>query len=493
MRTETRRKGGPLGYEFDPVPRALHDAINADAALGPPPLGPPPDFEPPPGADRADAWRKERRRVLNDRLRPVDATVMASLLRFPRPIRHVCWTTVGTLAARVRKSPRTVKYALRRLSLPRPGYAPAGFVEQAPVAVPDPDLPGNETGWRLILLWLAPPGYRRGDGPDRRPPSERKVWVRTDGGRKPVAPPPLPLFDPPVAPAAVPPVAREGVAPVASKPRAGASNPVLDGGELETTPSSSSARATAPSPAKAPAGDDDDDRGCSPSGEEKTPEPGWLEAVVEVARGFSPDAARDVRIRAPGLVRRELGGDPGPLLVAVREAVQRGPTIRKTFWGYVRALAIEARDDGITAPTEDLAARRAAEHKAAWEALAGEMAKAARPPEPAPPAPPAEIPWPEPGTREHEARTLVERCEGRGFLLWPDGKLVRVGLRAGTEAAALWADPAAKAGVLADLAPRKAEILAYLGERKYQELRERTGMDKPQSQGTPWAGGKCHG
>jgi hypothetical protein len=133
-----RRKGEPLGYSFDAMPTAM--------------LG----------------------MVRDGKLKAIDALVLTVLLRFRRRSRDSCWCAKHTLSKEIGRTERTVRSSLRRLG-------ECGLIEQVPVPKPDPDEPRNRTGWRIVFLWLAPPGRVKGPGPDRRPNAERRAWVRVGG------------------------------------------------------------------------------------------------------------------------------------------------------------------------------------------------------------------------------------------------------------------------------------------------------------------------
>lgn len=204
---------GRLGYLFDPVPQALADAIRDHSAL---PV-PPPEADP--------EKEKARHRMLDDRLRPLDAQVMIHLLRYRLRIRHSCWSTNRVIAGKVGCAVRSVQGSIRRLDR-------HGFIERVPVPIPDPDEPANRTGYRIVFLWLTPDGYKSDAVVDRRPPAERKVWTRiAPEGMQPDASP-LPLTDPSVASAPMQLAASMPMQPIASKERASASN-FSDGAETE--------------------------------------------------------------------------------------------------------------------------------------------------------------------------------------------------------------------------------------------------------------------
>lgn len=263
-----------VGFSFDPLPRSLLDMIEEHRKL------PRPGPELPPG---------ERRRIMNDRLRPIDATVMRDLLRYRR-MTCSCWRAKDDAARRLGVSARTVQQSWRRLAL-------HGFIEQVPVATPDPDDPGNNTGWRIVFLF-ADGATRQGTGPDRRPPSARKVWSRSDDGRHLVSSPLMPLFDPPVASALKQPVASESRAPVSSNKCAGASD-CPDGEELEkTTPSSSSLETTT-----------DDDIFPLEGGGEKTGEADpWIPAIAFIISLLFGDKAVDRFEREAGRIGKRISG-----------------------------------------------------------------------------------------------------------------------------------------------------------------------------------------
>lgn len=178
---DPERKGEPLGYRFDPVPRHVPDLVHAGTLI------------------------------------PTDSLVLAILLRFPRADQGEasCWCTKSAIAARLNLSPRTVQRSLGRLG-------DAGLIEQRPVPNPDPADPRNRTGWRVVFLWMASAGYQAGPGPDRS--------GQVTGGRHPCLPP----LETPVSP---PPET-----PVSPKYCAGASNG--DRIEIDQETPSSSLRAS---------------------------------------------------------------------------------------------------------------------------------------------------------------------------------------------------------------------------------------------------------
>jgi hypothetical protein len=108
-----------LGYGFDPVPKSI------------------------------------RR---NPRLKPFDADVLAVLLEFRIWRRDSCWTTINTVANRLRAirpgrsgspfvSQRTVQRSIARLKA-------EDCIRHQRVPKPDPDDPRNLTGWRFYLLFI---------------------------------------------------------------------------------------------------------------------------------------------------------------------------------------------------------------------------------------------------------------------------------------------------------------------------------------------------
>lgn len=112
--------GHPVGYDFDPLPSTI-------------------------------------RRDILLRLAPIDHLVLAILISFAVWRRDSCWTTIRTIAARLRAirpgrsgkptvCERTVQRSLERLKA-------AGLIDHRRVPKPDPDQPDNRTGWRFYFLW----------------------------------------------------------------------------------------------------------------------------------------------------------------------------------------------------------------------------------------------------------------------------------------------------------------------------------------------------
>jgi hypothetical protein len=267
------------------------------------------------------AKERERRRILNDRLRDVDADVLAELLRWWRKNgRHnTCRSAKKTIADELGISVRTVQYSFRRLEV-------RGFIRQFKLRTPDPDDPGNKTGWRIALLFLPALGLKLGQGPDRRPPEERRVWTRNDGGgRQPVASPLPPAADP-AASAPTQPVATQAEQPVASKERAGVSNRP-DGAERDDDAPSALVAAEPSSSSR-----------CA-SGEEKTPAiepepdaPELVELIAKAEAEWGPGMGGKVReaVHKKGLV---------VAAAAVEEVVEKARRKKRPIdWGYVWAI-----------------------------------------------------------------------------------------------------------------------------------------------------------
>lgn len=303
-------RGEPLGYSFDPVPKSVPEMIR-DGRLG-----------------------------------AIDAQVLAVLLRFRKRVRHSCWCSKATVAAKLGRSPRTVQRSLFRLGQ-------AGLIEQAPMESPDPDDPGNRTGWRIVFLWLTPADYRPGSGPVRAGLGTQKKAPQGD------------IF---VSPPRVSPETEMSPPPetLLSPNHAGASNGVLDGPEPdgETPPSSSSPRACeAPPVAEAPGPDDDDDRSGSVGGEEKTPE--GVQAAVEAAveqgwHGF----AREIPGHAAEVERdfeaKGLSGRWDCYAAGIRKAAALPPEAIKAIRNMHRYVLASGRDllakgAAPTAPTSGVA------------------------------------------------------------------------------------------------------------------------------------------
>jgi len=101
-------------------------------------------------ASRSQKWdpipRAMRDAVAQRRLKPIDLLVTGVLLEHRR-VRHSTWRSNQRIAQDVGKTVRTVQASLGRLR-------DQGFVRRVRVAIPDPDDPGNETGYRFLLLWL---------------------------------------------------------------------------------------------------------------------------------------------------------------------------------------------------------------------------------------------------------------------------------------------------------------------------------------------------
>ncbi len=313
-------RGEPLGYLFDPVPRSLFDAIRADSALPAPPDEPPAEWTPrppwdaptgwerPQGDARAGAWRLERRKILNDRLRPVDADVLGVLLRYNRRRKDSCWSSKGIIARRIGRTERTVQHALRRLT-------ERGFIAHVPVEAPEPDEPANRTGFRILLRFVHPDAPKpAAPSVDRRPPQARKVWTRTGAEREqPVSSPPLPVFDPPVSSEREQPVSSQARAPVSSKERACDSALDLDGSELDKeTPSSSLRAGDGPAPAPPARTDDDGFSSLSEGGEEEVGE------LVMALDKLGPEIRHQCMPHLRPLLALA-GGEAGALTVAIKK------------------------------------------------------------------------------------------------------------------------------------------------------------------------------
>lgn len=384
-RTRKKSRGTPdrsLGYRFDAIPQSLRDKIAEHAKLPPP---------------AAELPQSERRKELNSRLRPVDALVLGVLLGFRTQFKTSCWCAKKTIAEKIgqakpdpatgeRKGPdkeRTVQHSLRRLEL-------HGFIAQRKVETRkvgsredprDPDEPANETGWRIHFLFI-PGATKAGNGPDRRPPEERKVWFQEgtkESPEKKRVSSPLPSSDTAVSSAEEQPVSCPGEAPVSSKECAGASNQVLERPDLEETPTtSSSSSLRAPEPpdqVEAPELDDDD---ISRS----EPEDSRREAVEAARICYGPEVAAEVQEDAPA-IDRKIDGRWDLFTAAIFLAKFRKSKIRASHWAFFAAFVTNPEDGfarfGITAE-----AKRAREKILAAErqraALASRAAPAAAPP-----------------------------------------------------------------------------------------------------------------
>lgn len=232
-----------LGYKFDPVPQNLLDLVRAGE------------------------------------LSPVDSQVLAVLLRFRSRLKFACWCAKSTIAEKVGCSTRTVQRSLGRL-------AQAGLIAQEVVDVPDPDEPRNRTGWRIVLLWLAPADYKPGPGPSRAGKGSKRGPRKASQG------------DTSVSPSEVSPETALSLPPeTALSPNcAGASNG-SDGIEPDgKTPSSSSAK---------PDDDDDEISVSLPNGEGIGDR---VETAIEAVRVcYSEETAAKLAADA-GRIGRMIGG-----------------------------------------------------------------------------------------------------------------------------------------------------------------------------------------
>lgn len=296
-----RPKGTPVGYRFDPVP-AFVSAF-----------------------------------LLDRTLKPVDELVLKHLLRFRR-FPHWCWCAKAKLAAEVGRSPRTVQRAFDRLGR-------AGLIEQRPLAGADPDDPRNRTGWRIVFLWIAPPGYTPGGGPNRAGKGAGK-GRDGGGGETFLSPPPCPSPETPLSPGAetklspkhagasncpdeteqdenddgaqdlTPPACDRGAREESSFSRLGRKEPAPGGGEPRAGGHGpADARDATPAPPTGPAPDADRTR------------------ALDLVAAF-PDAPEEAPRAIDGVARRPVAGGGGPLgHRAVRWAVE-GAASKGKGWGY---------------------------------------------------------------------------------------------------------------------------------------------------------------
>lgn len=501
---DARRKGEPLGYLFDPTPKALTDAIAVDLALPPPPEQPPPGWEP-------RAWGLERRRIFNDRLRAMDALVADVILRFDRPIRHLAWCSVETIAEKTGLKRRSVQSSLRRLSLPRPGFAPDGFIRQEPTEKPDPDDPRNrKIGWRFVLVWLAPPGYPVKGGPDRRPNEARKVWSRSDGpGVQPVAPS-LPFFDAPVAPETAQGVAPSPVSPVAPN-YAGASacpDGIEPDGE-ENPPSSSSGSAPAEPVAPPPVRTDDDEEEFAARQGEGNPG-GLSSADVDAVREALGETVAG-QVEAHGAAVAGLLGDGGALVEGAKRTRAEGD--RKADTGercigdvllYALVIALGHKGDpgakekakaflrgkGLNLVSSEECRRELekARSNSFVEFLTTKLAEdeARDAPRRAAEEARAKTLSPDPGTREDVAKGIVDRYRRDGYTVHatPNDRLCFWVWRDGKQVTHLTEDQKA------EILPFRAEVLAFLkAEVERDTAVAAAGNSRPYSAGKPLNGG----
>lgn len=271
---QTDARPNRIGYRFPPVPQSLWNAIHAQADL------PDPDPELPPA---------ERRKVIGDRLKPIDADVMQVLINFRTRVKDSCWCAKATIAAKIRRTERTVQSSLRRLEL-------HGFIAQVNVATPDPDEPRNKTGWRIVLLFVETEAPKPGPAVDRRTPAMRRKWVRTgQAGEETGFLPFAPLFGPTVSSDRKQQVSSEGEKPVSSKQRAGDSK-FSDGIYLDgETPSSSLKKEP-----ETRADDDEASRSLQNSAEPEGP----AKAVEAARETFGETVAEQVRVKAQDTARK---------------------------------------------------------------------------------------------------------------------------------------------------------------------------------------------
>jgi Helix-turn-helix domain len=150
--TPPQSLGRRLGYSYDPIPSAIR-------------------------GDR--------------RLKPIDTLVLAILLSFAVWRRDSCWTTIGTIAARLPAQrpgrsgstvacDRTVQRSILRLIA-------AGYIRRERIAKPDLDDPKNRTGYRYYFLFVPvqAPAVELTETPPVQPPSVEL----TPGVTKPVIQP----------------------------------------------------------------------------------------------------------------------------------------------------------------------------------------------------------------------------------------------------------------------------------------------------------------
>lgn len=329
-----RAASGPLGYHFDPAPQFLEGLLR------------------------------------DGRINPVDYAVLTQLLRFRNRVKDSCWCSKATVAAKIGRCPRTVQRSLDRLGR-------AGVIEQRRVATPDPDDPGNRTGWRIVFLWLAPEGYRPGPGPERPGKGSKR-----GPGETRLSPPRGGRSGAPVPTSVSPPVET----PV---------SPKSDGlnSDGETPPSSSSLRAGGAAPPNpGPTPDDDDGPTSSHDGDGTE---GMTLAVEAVRERLGATLAGQIRAHARDVVGL-VGGDAGALTAAAgktADVIRRGgPDRIGDVFRYLLAAALDGRGMGPDAGRRKLggflAGRRlprVSSEDCLREAIAGAGAPADDPPRPGPP------------------------------------------------------------------------------------------------------------
>jgi hypothetical protein len=320
---------GPLGYPFTAVPQSLWDAIAAHQAL------PPPD----PKLSQAERWK-----ITNDRLKLMDAAVMAVLCNFAWRVRASCWCTNEKIAEKLGGVDLgTVKRSLRRLAL-------YGFIQRVRVPKPDPDEPKNRTGWRFILLFV--PGAK----PQvvTQPITDQCVH---GGLWSPGALEPRVIGAPSTGGSGAPQVSARALRTEGLE------------SEGETPPSSSSLGA----PTESPQIPDDDDICRSREGTLETP--GQAAAIAAAAACFGADVARQVEADA-GRIAGKLGGRWDCYAAAIELAgVNPGKVTRPL--GYFLATARDFAANGISAEARAAHERFQARQRAERERA---MAKTADPP-----------------------------------------------------------------------------------------------------------------
>jgi len=107
--------------------------------------------------------------VSQGKLKPRDETVVRILLSFANQFRDSCWCRIKTIATQANCSEDTVNRSLARLEK----HGVVSHRKVAETGEPDPLQPPNKTGWRFVFLWCQTLHYPT-EGPDRRPPIERK-------------------------------------------------------------------------------------------------------------------------------------------------------------------------------------------------------------------------------------------------------------------------------------------------------------------------------
>lgn len=375
-----------IPYRFAPDPKKLWEAIEADAYLPRPSKEPPPDWEPD-SEDRADSWRRRRRRIMDDRLRSLDTHVLKTILGFKPRVSYLRWCPQRVIMERLGKKERTIRLSYRRL-------ARNGFIRLRPVPVPDPDDPRNKTGYQIVLLFdeNLPPALRDEPDLDRRPPLERKVWTRVSGeNREPVASPHTPLFEPVGAPLTAQPVASEMAQPVASKQwRARGSKDVseLDSqtssslGCMAEAPGPDDDEVSTPLPEKTPPDAEPCANAVPPAelvadvgqAEDSTPgrelmklppavdepppaDPGLFGLAVELAREFIDSGTAGKIQRSRGRLARKCGADLDPaswmiLLAVISRCALMRPRRRKPI-GWIWKTLLDYTSNGVDAEAED--------------------------------------------------------------------------------------------------------------------------------------------